>query len=180
MKPLIRHILLLNIALDIVILDQLSKWGITELALRPNTGEESVGIIDWITHAPERISFTQIEILPFFSLVMVWNQGISFGLLNQDGDIGAMILLILPLIITAIFLIWLFKTNSWLQGIAISLVIGGAIGNVIDRLRFGAVIDFLDFHIAGYHWPAFNLADSCVVVGIALLIFHSIFLEKAT
>ncbi len=178
MNPLARKILLLGIALDIVIFDQLSKWLVTELAIRPNLGGESVGLVEWFTKAPERLSFTQIEVLPFFNIVMVWNQGISFGLFNHGSDVGSLLLIALSLGITALFTVWIFRTASWFQGLALAMVIGGAIGNVIDRLRFGAVIDFLDFHIAGLHWPAFNLADSCIVVGVGLLIFYSLFLEK--
>ena len=125
-----------------------------------------------------RLPYAEINIFPFFNLVMVWNQGISFGLFAQDSETSAWILVGLSVVITLLFLGWLFKTSSQLQSIGICLVIGGAIGNVIDRIRFGAVIDFLDFHAFGYHNQAFNIADSCVVVGVLSLIAYSIFFEK--
>ncbi len=176
MNPLARKIFLLGLAVDAVLLDQLSKWAVTELVIRPKLDVTFVDLISWVMQAPEKMPYTSIEVLPFFNVVMVWNSGISFGMFN-DGT-STMFLIILPLVITAFFMVWLFRSASWLQGAAIALVIGGAIGNVIDRVRFGAVIDFLDFHIGDIHYPAFNIADSCVVVGIGLLIFHSIFLEK--
>lgn len=176
LNPLARKIFLLGLAVDAIILDQLSKWAVTELVIRPRLDVTFVDLISWVMQAPEKMPYTSIEVLPFFNIVMVWNSGISFGMFN-DGT-STLLLILLPLVITAFFMVWLFRTASWFQGIAIALVIGGAIGNVIDRLRFGAVIDFLDFHIGDIHYPAFNIADSCVVIGIGLLIFHSIFLEK--
>lgn len=176
LPPLTRKLVLLNIAIDAIIIDQISKWAVTELIIRPKFDVIFVDLISWIMKAPEKMPYTAIEVFPFFNIVMVWNQGISFGMLS--GGAAANFLIAMPLVITAFFIVWLFRSTSWFQGAAIALVIGGAIGNVIDRIRFGAVIDFLDFHIRDIHYPAFNIADSCVVIGIGLLIFHSIFLEK--
>jgi signal peptidase II len=117
---------------------------------------------------------TSIEVLPFFNLTMVWNEGISFGMFHGTG---IWILVGLSLIITAIFSVWLTRATVWLQAVSLALVIGGAIGNVIDRLRFGAVADFFDFHALGWHYPAFNIADCAIVVGIALLVIDGIFFE---
>lgn len=176
LNPLARKLILLNIALDAIVIDQISKWAVTELIIRPKFDVIFVDLISWIVKAPEKMPYTAIEVFPFFNIVMVWNQGISFGMLGGGTATG--LLIALPLVITSFFLVWLFRSTSWIQGVSIALVIGGAIGNVIDRMRFGAVIDFLDFHIGDIHYPAFNIADSCVVVGIFLLIFHSVFLEK--
>lgn len=118
-----------------------------------------------------------IEILPFFNLVLVWNRGISFGLFNKESDYGAYLLIALALVIIAFFIAWLRKTDHKPLQIAICVVIAGALGNVIDRLVYGAVVDFLDFHAFGYHWPAFNIADSAVVLGIAYILLDSIFFE---
>ena len=120
-----------------------------------------------------------IAVLPFFNLVLVWNKGVSFGLFNQDSDYGPLLLSALSLIITIAFIIWFLKSQSTLQKIGITLVICGALGNIIDRLRFGAVVDFLDFHAFGTHWPAFNVADSAICVGVFLLIIYGLFFEKA-
>ncbi len=121
-----------------------------------------------------------IEILPFFNLVVVWNRGVSFGLFNEDSAYGAYVLIAISSVIAIWFLMWLFQTRSRIQAAALALVIGGAVGNIIDRILHGAVYDFLDFHLMGHHWPAFNIADSAVVIGVFTLIFHSIFLDKKT
>lgn len=118
-----------------------------------------------------------IEVLPFFNLVLVWNRGISFGLFNEHSAYGAYLLIALALVIVAFFIAWLRKTDHKPVQIAICVVIAGALGNVIDRLIYGAVVDFLDFHAFGYHWPAFNIADSAVVLGIAFILADSIFFE---
>lgn len=166
-------------ALLLFIADQLSKWAVTEYMIRPATENAgpSMGLVEWIASAHPRLPFTSIEILPFFNIVMVWNQGVSFGMFSNDSAYGPLILSGLALVIAAVFLVWLFRSQSKLQCAAIALVISGAVGNVIDRVRFGAVIDFLDVHVAGFHWPAFNIADSAICIGVFLLIVHSFFFE---
>jgi signal peptidase II len=117
-----------------------------------------------------------IEIAPFFNLVMVWNHGVSFGLFNDMGSDAQRWLLSGFAVVMSVFLfIWLRRTGNRLVALGLGLVIGGAIGNVIDRLRFGAVADFLDFHVAGWHWPAFNIADAGIVVGAACLLADGLF-----
>ena len=85
----------------------------------------------------------------------------------------------LAIAITAALVVWLNRITSRWSAAAIGFVIGGAIGNVIDRVRFGAVADFLDFHVSGYHWPAFNLADSAITVGVAILLWESLISRKS-
>ncbi len=169
----------LILAFFLLVADQISKWAVSEQIIRPalEDGGASLHFIDWMASAPQRLSFASIEILPFFNIVMVWNQGVSFGMLNNETAYGALLLSGLSLLISAVFLIWLFRSRSQLQCLAIGFVIAGAIGNVIDRVRFGAVVDFLDFHVAGFHWPAFNIADSCIFIGVFLLIVQSFFFE---
>jgi signal peptidase II len=118
---------------------------------------------------------TTITVLPFFNLVLVWNKGVSFGLMN--GAAGPWALTGLSLVITVILAVWLARTPHRPLGLALSAVIGGALGNVIDRLRFGAVVDFLDFHAFGWHWPAFNVADSAIVLGIAFVVADGLLFE---
>lgn len=118
----------------------------------------------------------QKEILPFFNLVHVWNRGVSFGLFNHEHS-GAWILAGLSLAITALFLVWLWRVDHKGLALAIGAVIGGAVGNVIDRVRFGAVVDFLDFHVRDWHYPAFNVADSAIVLGIAYIVLDGLFFE---
>ncbi|HVO04572.1 MAG TPA: signal peptidase II [Candidatus Cybelea sp.] len=119
-----------------------------------------------------------IQVLPFFSLVAAWNPGVSFSLLRHAGTFvlaGGAIAVSLAL------LFWLTRVEALVTAIGIGCVAGGAIGNVIDRVRAGAVFDFLDFYIRlpgsqdYYHWPAFNLADSCITVGVLLLLYDGLF-----
>ena len=117
-----------------------------------------------------------IEVLPFFNLSKVYNYGISFGMLGNIAY-GKLILSSVAIVIVLILLFWLYKVRKNYLSVALGMVIGGAIGNIIDRVRVGAVADFLDFHIAGYHWPAFNIADSAVFLGVAVLLIDS-FLDK--
>lgn len=117
-----------------------------------------------------------VEVLPVFNLVLVRNHGVSFGMLGGIAPWWALILL--GLAIVAALAVWLWQSQSRLVSMALGLVIGGALGNVIDRLRFQAVTDFLDFHLAGYHWPAFNLADVAIVCGAALLLADGLLWEK--
>lgn len=159
-----------------VAFDQLSKWFMTEKILRPAADivMPPLKFFEWYAHAPARLAFVKIEVTSFFNFVMVWNQGISFGLFNKDSTSGPFILMAIAVIICAIFLAIFLKTNNMLQRLGIIMILAGAIGNLIDRIRFGAVIDFLDFHVAGYHWPAFNIADSLVCLGVGILLIQEL------
>lgn len=113
---------------------------------------------------------------PFFNLVMVWNKGISFGMFSShDQTWQPYALMGVSLLIVGILFNWLRTANNNWVAAAIGMVIGGALGNVVDRLRYGAVADFFDFHALGYHWPAFNIADSLICIGVAILCWDSIF-----
>ncbi|MAC40106.1 signal peptidase II [Parvibaculum sp.] len=112
-----------------------------------------------------------VEILPMFNLVLVHNTGVSFGLF---GLVPWWALVLLGLAIVAGLAVCLWRARSRLVGAALGLMIGGALGNVLDRARHGAVTDFLDFYLGAYHWPAFNLADVAVVSGAGLLLLDSI------
>ena len=111
-----------------------------------------------------------VELGDYFNLVRVWNTGVSFSMFNNHGEIGRIALCVLSLAVCAFLLYWMLKEKNIYKIVSLGLIVGGAIGNVIDRIRFGAVLDFLDFHVAGYHWPAFNLADSFICIGAAVLI----------
>lgn len=113
-----------------------------------------------------------IEVTGFFKLVTVWNRGMSFGLFNDAQVSWALVLLALA--ISAVLLWWLRGVNRVLSALGLGLVLGGAIGNVVDRLRHGAVYDFLYFHLGEWYWPAFNLADSAISVGVALLLWDGL------
>jgi signal peptidase II len=118
-----------------------------------------------------------IPILPVFSLVSAWNPGVSFSMFR---DAGPLILSVGAIAVALGLIFWLTRIENLLTALGVALVAGGALGNVIDRIRAGAVFDFLDFYIrtAGgreWHWPAFNLADSAITVGVILLLLDGLF-----
>ena len=116
-----------------------------------------------------------IDVTPFFNLVLVWNRGVSFGMFSNDSMAGVWILSLVALVIVGFLTNWLRKAESRRVAISLGLVIGGALGNVIDRAVHSAVLDFLDFYIGSVRWPAFNAADSFITVGAILLIADSLF-----
>jgi len=143
-------------ALVIIIVDQLSKFAVMN-SLRIH---ESVSVI-----------------AGFFNLVHVRNRGMAFGFLNRpDINFGFYLLVAASFVAIVFLLIWFIKLKESdpLTVLALSLIMGGAVGNLIDRLRFREVVDFLDFYVGDYHWPAFNVADSAITVG-AILIGITIF-----
>lgn len=138
-----------------------------------------VAVLDQITKQvminlifePERA----IEVTSFFNLVPVRNTGISFGLFGANTEMARWALVALAVLIMIALLVWLFRAGSMYITVALVLVIGGAASNVIDRALAGAVVDFLDFHVYGVHWPAFNLADTVIVLGTAMLLYDGLF-----
>ena len=114
----------------------------------------------------------------FFRLVIVWNPGVSFGILGGDRALPPWVLSGVAVVVCIGLFVWLRRTDRPLTGWGIGLVIGGAIGNVIDRARWGAVFDFADFHVRQWHWPAFNVADSAIVLGVGLMLIDSLIGEK--
>ena len=166
----------LLIALFILIADQVNKWWLLEEFIRPKQGTAapSHDFFSWLANAPDRLSSIEVPLTSFFNIVMVWNEGVTFGLF-QGSQIA--ILVGFSLIICLILTVRIFQTADFFKILALSLVIGGALGNVLDRLRFGAVADFFDFYIGSWHWPAFNIADSAITLGVAFLLFDSVFLD---
>ncbi|MDR0736295.1 MAG: signal peptidase II [Zoogloeaceae bacterium] len=121
----------------------------------------------------------QLPLTGFFNLTLVYNTGASFGLLANMGGWQRWLFTLLALGICLWILVMLWKhPRQRLQNTALALIMGGALGNVIDRLLHGAVVDFLDFHLAGWHWPAFNLADSGITAGAALLILGALLEQR--
>lgn len=116
-----------------------------------------------------------VAVTSFFNLVLVMNPGASFSFLADAGGWQRWFFIVLALAISA-WLVWEIRRHAQerLLPFAFTLVLGGALGNVIDRFRFGAVVDFLDFHVAGWHWPAFNVADSAITVGVILLLWQQL------
>lgn len=142
------------IGLVVVALDQLSKWQVVRLM-------------------PAEV----VEVTGFFNLVLLCNTGISFGLWPGESAAKPWILSAFAVAVVIGLLIWVRRKESLLLMAGCGLVVGGALGNVVDRLRLGCVVDFIDVHAAGWHWPAFNLADSAITVGVALLLVHGLFFE---
>jgi len=117
-----------------------------------------------------------IEVTSFFRLVMVWNSGVSFGMFS-GGEATRWALVGLSSVISIVLLIWLFRASHRFLGAGLGLILGGAIGNVIDRIHFGRVADFFDFDLYFMRWPAFNIADIAIVCGVAILLVDSLFFE---
>lgn len=116
-----------------------------------------------------------VAVTPFFNLVLVMNPGASFSFLADAGGWQRWFFIVLALAISAWLVVMIRRhAAERLMPTALALVLGGALGNVIDRVRFGAVVDFLDFHVAGWHWPAFNVADSAITVGVVLLLWQQL------
>ena len=112
----------------------------------------------------------QIIITGFFNLTPVWNNGVSFGFMASQPEIIRLFIPVLALCVV-LYLISQLQVQNRMQQIGSAIIAGGAIGNVIDRLIYGRVVDFLDFHVAGYHWPAFNLADVAICSGVIIWIY---------
>jgi signal peptidase II len=135
-----------------------------------------------ILHHFDGGSFADREtITSFFNLVLTYNRGISFGLFNGGAGANALVFSVAAAAIVGVLVYWLSRTSSPLLAVAIGLIIGGAVGNVIDRIarHNHAVVDFLDFHIGNLpHWPAFNLADSAICIGVAAMLLDSLVLHR--
>lgn len=132
----------------------------------------------WVVLGPLDLAGRPIEVTPFFNLVLVWNRGVSFGMFNSGAAFAPWLLSGLALAVVIGLTVWLRRADHLMTAAGLGLVIGGALGNVVDRVRFGAVVDFLDFHLAGYHWPAFNVADAGIVVGAALLMADGLLVHR--
>jgi signal peptidase II len=146
----------LAVAAAIAIADQLAKYWVLAF------------------FAANGVAETGVRVTPFFNLVLTWNRGMSFGLFNNGAALNTIAFTLVAGAIVTGLLVWLHKASLMLLRVAIGLVIGGAVGNVVDRLWRGAVVDFLDFHLGLWHWFAFNLADSAICVGVGLMLLDSL------
>jgi len=143
----------LNAALTVLIADQVTKFYVLNPLDLEHTEPVSLG--------------------PFIDLVLVWNRGISYGLFQQHAEFGRYILILLALGATLGFGIWLWRSVRLVPAFAIGLIAGGAVGNGIDRIFRGAVVDFILLHWADWRWYVFNVADAAIVFGVALLLYDS-------
>jgi signal peptidase II len=116
-----------------------------------------------------------IRITSFFDIAVVLNRGVSYGLFPQDGDAGRWMLTAVKLFAALLFILWLARVRSRLVAASLGLLVGGALGNAIDRTVYGAVVDFVSLHVAGWNWYVFNLADTAVVAGVVGLLYDAVF-----
>lgn len=127
----------------------------------------------WVLHVLDLPDLHQVAVLPVLNFTMVWNQGVTFGLLNSLGGWGPVALAVVALLVVGALCVWLRRADNALSALAIGAIAGGAVGNVIDRLRYGAVVDFIHAHIGQWSWYVFNVADAAIVCGVAALILES-------
>lgn len=142
-------------ALLVLLFDQATKWWILEVVQLPAIG-----------HVP---------VLPVFSLTMVWNTGVTFGLFGGVGSWGPWILSVVALVVVVALGAWLRRAETAMVAVALGAIAGGAVGNVIDRVRFGAVVDFVHLHAFGWSWYVFNVADAAIVCGVGALLLDGLF-----
>ena len=143
----------LAVALAVLFFDQAHKW--------------------WMLRVYDIPARGAVEITPFFDLVLVWNRGISYGLFQQNGDLGRWLLILFSAAAIIFLVFWLARAQASFAALALGLVIGGAASNLLDRLIHGAVADFFHFHAYGYSWYVFNFADAAIVAGVAGLLYDS-------
>ncbi|MBV9653889.1 MAG: signal peptidase II [Acetobacteraceae bacterium] len=141
-------------ALLVLVADQASKWWVLDVIDLPRVG--------------------QIVLLPVLNLTMVWNRGVTFGLLNGLGGWSSLVIAAVALGVVAALGFWLFRARTLVSAAAIGAIAGGAVGNVIDRLRFGAVVDFIHAHVGEISWYVFNVGDAAIVCGVAALMIESL------
>jgi signal peptidase II len=145
----------LAVAVVVALIDQLAKfWVVGLFAARPG----------------ERL----IPVLPVLNFALTMNRGVSFGMFNNDAAMNAVVFTLVAAVIVAALLVWLARARDPMLTSGIGLVVGGALGNVVDRLMRGAVVDFIDFHIGQWHWFVFNLADAAISVGVALMVIDGL------
>ena len=154
-----RVLLGLAAALGVLGADQASKYWVLEVLRLPDLGS--------------------VALLPVLNLTMVWNRGITFGLLSTDSAAGGVLLGAVALAVVAALGVWLWRAERALVALALGAVAGGAVGNVIDRARFGAVVDFIHAHAFGWSWYVFNIADAAIVCGVAALVLDGLRHPKA-
>ena len=137
----------------------------------------------WLLYVYDLGAHGTVPVLPFFDFVLVWNTGISYGLFSQQGVVGQWLLFAVKAAAVVLMWIWLARADSRLVAVALGLIIGGAVGNAIDRLAHGAVVDFVLFHLTTasfeFNWYVFNLADAAIVAGVAGVLYDSLFRPNA-
>ncbi|WP_428374797.1 signal peptidase II [Lichenicoccus sp.] len=134
----------------------------------------------WILNGLDLPALGSIALLPVLNLTMVWNHGVTFGLFNGLGRSGPLLLTLVAAVVVGLLLAWMRRARTRLVAAALGSIAGGAIGNVIDRLRFGAVVDFIHAHAFGWSWYVFNVADAAIVCGVGVLLLDSLLDRRAS
>jgi signal peptidase II len=131
----------------------------------------------WLLFVFDIARHGRVRITPFFDLDLAWNVGISFGWFQNDSLLAQVVLTAIKAVAVIVLAIWMARSRNWLATVALGLIIGGAIGNAIDRIAYGAVVDFALFHLQigekTFNWYVFNLADVAIVAGVAALLYDS-------
>jgi signal peptidase II len=132
----------------------------------------------WLLFVFEIARRGAVQVTPFFDLVLAWNVGISFGWFQSESPAAQIILMVIKAVAVIVLAIWMARSRTLLATVALGLIIGGAIGNAIDRFAYGAVVDFALFHVQiggkAFNWYVFNLADVAIVAGVAALLYDSL------
>lgn len=166
----------LLLALIIIIADQVSKWWMVSKVLL-GTKSPIIDFVSFLTLPAKQMEYAVVKVTSFLNFVMVWNPGVSFGLLQTNKQFVVYALSAMAVLVSIGFIVWLWRDARPIRAVTVGLIVGGALGNVWDRLRFGAVVDFIDLHVAGFHWPAFNIADSAITIGIFIVLYEIFFLS---
>ena len=119
-----------------------------------------------------------VALTPFLNLIVVWNRGISYGLFQQHTELGRWVLIGVSIVAALALIVWIRRTNGLVLAASLALIVGGAIGNVIDRLAYGAVFDFIQMRLGDWSWYVFNVADAAIVAGVVGLLYDSFVLER--
>jgi signal peptidase II len=131
----------------------------------------------WLLYVFDIARRGAVKVTPFFDLVLAWNVGISFGWFQNDGFLAQAVLTVIKAVAVVVLAIWMARSRNRLATVALGLIIGGAIGNAIDRVAYGAVVDFALFHVQiggnTFNWYVFNVADVAIVAGVAALLYDS-------
>jgi signal peptidase II len=141
-------------------------------------------VLDWITK--QRVSealelYRPQEVLSWLNITLAHNYGAAFSFLSDAGGWQRGFFIVLASLVSVVLLVWLLRLprEEWRTGLGLALVLGGAIGNLVDRVQLGYVVDFIDVHFGGWHYPAFNVADSAITCGVILLLLDAVFLSRS-
>ncbi|MBR4860219.1 MAG: signal peptidase II [Alphaproteobacteria bacterium] len=160
-----KYLIIISIIVSTLFLDQISKGFLLYLI----TGGVPLSGSAWdVVPFP----YMMTNVFDFFNIVFTWNPGTSFSMFRALGESAPLVMIVAISFVIGGILYYLFARAKKYEIVPLALVCGGALGNLVDRIRFGAVIDFLDFHVGGWHWPAFNVADVCIVVGVGLYLLN--------